>query len=329
MMNEEEMQSLHTNQRLLVGEMHTRGIDVRILDRTIELLEATYKGHNEFLLDRDSSVMPYSSSVVCGDKFLAKNLLRRAGLSITEGEAFCKSQIDDALIYAQALGFPLVVKPNFGSHGDHVHMNLENLCEVKEAIDRTTEAIGDKAFIVEEQFDGQEYRVFITKEGKYAVLLRDPAHVIGDGESNIETLARIENERRSKRENCLCPLVVDTTFLSKKGKNLSYTPSKREKVYIRPNSNVATGAICEDFTERVHPSVIDISQRVLEVFHGLPYAGIDFMTSNVENQQTDDSYRIIEVNSVPGIHMHMRPGRGKPINVAGYIVDMIFPETKK
>jgi cyanophycin synthetase len=276
--------------------------------------------------------VPYSTSVICGDKFLAKNLLRREGLSVTEGGAFCKNQVDDALMYAQSLRFPLVVKPNFGSHGDHVHMNLENLCEVKEAIDETTGAIGEKAFIIEEQFNGNEYRVFVTSVGSYAVLHRDPAHIIGDGKSNIETLANKENERRSKRKNCLCPLAVDLTtqkFLLKKGMSLLYVPNKGDKVYLRPNSNVATGAICEDFTERVHQSVIEISKRALEVFHGLPYAGIDFMTSDVGVKQTQDSYRIIEVNSVPGIHMHMRPGKGRSINVAGYIVDMIFPETKK
>ena len=38
---------------------------------------------------------------------------------------------------------------------------------------------------------------------------------------------------------------------------------------------------------------------------------------------------IVEVNTVPGIHMHMRPSEGKPRNVAKYIVDMIFPETKE
>ena len=38
---------------------------------------------------------------------------------------------------------------------------------------------------------------------------------------------------------------------------------------------------------------------------------------------------IVEVNTVPGIHMHMRPSEGEPRNVAKYMVDMIFPETKE
>ena len=88
------------------------------------------------------------------------------------------------------------------------------------------------------------------------------------------------------------------------------------------------GGICEDYTDRVHPSVIDIGMRVLDVFPGLPYVGIDYMTNSIEELQNDDSYRIIEINTVPGVHMHFRPAIGKSQNIAKYMVDMIFPETK-
>lgn len=332
MLNEEELQSLHTNQRLLVMEMQDRGIEITSLDGTIELLEASYNGHEEFLLDRDSSIVPYSSSVISGDKLLAKTLLRRSGIRVNEGWAFTNKDVDDALIYAQELGFPIVVKPNFGSHGDNVHMDLDNLCDVKEAIDQVVENIGERAFLVEQQFQGKEYRVFVTRDGKYAVLHRDPAHVLGNGRDSLESLVAQENEVRGSRKNSLCPILIDSQalkFLTRNGFDLKYKPAEEEKVYLRSNSNVADGGVCENYTDQTHPSVIEISRKALEVFHGLPYAGIDFMTTDVESEQTSDSYRIIEVNSVPGIHMHMKPGKGSPINVASYIVDMIFPETRR
>lgn len=53
------------------------------------------------------------------------------------------------------------------------------------------------------------------------------------------------------------------------------------------------------------------------------------MSKNIEKNQTPDMYNIVEVNTVPGIHMHMKPSEGKPRNVAKYMVDMIFPETKE
>ena len=53
------------------------------------------------------------------------------------------------------------------------------------------------------------------------------------------------------------------------------------------------------------------------------------MSKNIEKEQTSDMYNVVEVNTVPGIHMHMRPSHGKSRNVAKYMVDMIFPETKE
>ncbi len=327
MLSEIELNALHTNQRLLVKELQSRGVDVRIIDQSLELLEAEYKGHKEFLLDRDSSISPYPASVISGDKYLAKTLMKQAGFSVVEGKKFYPDEVDNALVYAQQLKFPLVVKPNFGSHGNGVHMDLDNLCQVKEA----TESL-DSAFIVEEQFEGKEHRVFVDKNGNYAVLHRDPAHIIGNGEKTIEQLAKEETEKRmNPRTNCLCPIILDEAvneFLARNGKDLNYVPKSGEKVYLRHNSNVAVGAMCEDYTDKIHPSVIQICKEVLEVFHGLSYAGIDFLTKDVTVHQTPENYRIIEVNSVPGIHMHMHPGKGKPRNVAKYLADMIFPETK-
>ena len=53
------------------------------------------------------------------------------------------------------------------------------------------------------------------------------------------------------------------------------------------------------------------------------------MSKDITSFQTVDMYNIVEVNTVPGIHMHMKPSEGKARNVAKYMVDMIFPETKE
>ena len=187
-------------------------------------------------------------------------------------------------------------------------------------------------FIVEKQFDGKEYRVLLTKEGKYAVLYREPAHVIGDGEHSILELINIENEKRKERVNCLCPIAIDEIterFMKKNNISMEDIPKKNQKVYLRHNSNVAKGGLCIDFTDKIHSSVIENCKKILDIFSGLSYVGIDYMSKDIKANQTADMYNIVEVNTVPGIHMHMRPSEGKPRNVAKYMVDMIFPETKE
>ena len=334
MLNKGQLEKLHTNQRLFVIEMQKRDIDVTLLSKEMELIEARYKNHREIILDRDSSIIPYSISIVCGDKYLTKKLLQKDKICVPEGEQFFFDEIDKASLFAKKIGFPVVVKPIFGSHGDNVFMDLNNSDDVVWAIKRLIKSpIKSKGYIVEKQFDGKEYRVFIAKNGEFAVLHRDPAHVIGDGINPIHKLIEIENYKRANpRLSCLCNILLDEVshhYMENNKISLDYVPKQNQKIYIRASSNVAKGGTCTDYTNIVHPSVIQICKNVLDTFGRLPYAGIDFLSKDISKLQTRDIYRILEVNTVPGIAMHMRPGTGKPRNVAKCMVDMIFPESRK
>lgn len=325
--------ALHSNQKILIYEMLKRGISVEVIDLEKELVKATYKEHVEFLYDRDSSIMPYNVSILAGDKGIAKKILQDNNISVPMGEVFKASDTSFILKAFELFDTPVVIKPVFGSHGYDVYMNLKNELEVEEAIEKIIRDRGvDTKILIEEYFPAKEYRVFVTKNRDYAVLHRDPAHVFGDGSSTIEKLINDENDRRMHpRKNALCEILVDEEmfhYIKQKGITLQTIPKFGEKVYLRPNSNVAMGGVCEDYTDKVHPSVIDIGMKVLDAFPGLPYVGIDYMTNTIEKKQNDDSYRIIEVNTVPGVDMHFRPAIGESRNIAKYMVDLIYPETK-
>lgn len=332
MLDNSELLKLHTNQRLLIEEMQSRGINVNIIYREIELIKAEYGNHIEWILDRDSSITPYSVSIICGDKYITKKILEQNGISVPIGEKFLPSEWELSIIYARKIGFPVVVKPVFGSHGDNIYMDIENEEELRDIVQKVFVNRLKKEFIIEKQFDGKEYRVFLTKEGNYAVLHREPAHIIGDGEHSILELINAENEKRKERINCLCPIAIDEiteSYMKKNNISMRYIPDKNEKVYLRHNSNVAKGGLCIDYTDKIHSSVIENCKKILETFSGLSYVGIDYMSKDILAEQTADMYNIVEVNTVPGIHMHIRPSEGKPRNVAKYMVDMIFPETKE
>lgn len=332
MLDNSELLKLHTNQRLLIIEMQARGINVDIIYKDMELIRAEYGKHIEWILDRDSSITPYSVSIICGDKYISKKILEQNEISVPIGEKFLPNEWELSILYARKIGFPVVVKPVFGSHGDNIYMDIENEIELKDIVQNVFASTLRVPFIIEKQFNGKEYRIFLTKEGKYAVLHRDPAHVVGDGEHSILQLIKIENEKRKARTNCLCPIAIDEiteSYMTKNNIFMEDIPKENEKVYLRHNSNVAKGGLCIDYTDKVHKSVIENCKKILKVFSGLSYVGIDYMSKDIEAEQTDNMYNIVEVNTVPGIHMHMRPSEGKTRNVAKYMVDMIFPETKE
>lgn len=326
--------NLHSNQKILIYEMLKRGITVEVLDEKLELIKASYNGHDELIYDRDSSIMPYNVSVLAGDKGITKKILQSNGISVPLGEVFSAKDSEYILEAFKVIDSPVVLKPVFGSHGYDVYADLSTEEDVMDSIEKIIKNRGlDTKVLIEEYFPAKEYRVFVTKNKDFAVLHRDPAHIYGDGVNTIKELINKENYRRmNPRTNALCEILVDSelyNYMDKKGISMDTIPDNGEKVYLRENSNVAMGGICEDYTDKVHPSVIDIGMRVLESFPGLPYVGIDYMTNSISEQQDDFSYRIIEINTVPGVHMHFRPAIGKSQNIAQYMVDLIFPETKE
>lgn len=326
--------NLHSNQKIVIYEMLKRGINVEVLDEELELVKASYQGHIELLYDRDSSIMPYNVAVLAGDKGITKRILQSHNISVPLGEVFRLRDREYIKKAFDVISSPVVIKPVFGSHGYDVHINLKSHDEVDRALDKMARVKSpDTKVLIEEYYDGKEYRVFVTKNGDFAVLHRDSASVIGDGTSTIKELIEKENYRRfHPRNNALCEILVDEElidYMSSKNLSMDTVPQKDEKVYLRPNSNVAMGGLCIDYTDLVHPSVIDIGKQVLDAFPGLPYVGIDYMTNTITEQQNPDSYRIIEINTVPGVHMHYRPAIGKQQNIAKYIVDLIYPETKE
>lgn len=325
------MKKLHTNQRLLVEELQRRKVKVSLIDQEIELLEAEYKGHKEFLLDRYSSIFPFPVTKFSSDKYLVKCMLRDNNISVPEGSLFDRTNQAAAFEYAKTLHFPIVLKPNWGSHGDHVYMNIDGISKLKKTIEIFIEENKDMPFIIEEQFEGKEYRIFITRNDDFAAVYREPAFVIGNGINTIEQLAIKESDlRMNPRTTCLCPVSIDpevVDFLQMQNKDLNFIPDKDEKIYLRSNSNVSKGGFCEDATDIVHPDIIKIAKKVLSIFRGMPYLGIDLISKNISDKQSKNTYRIIEINSNPGFTLHMLPGKGKARNVAGYAADLIFPET--
>lgn len=329
-----DLSQMHTNQRLLVEELLRRGATISQTDPSVELLEVSYKGKSEYLLDRVGKTMAYLPSSLAADKHLTKYILKKHGVSVPAGHIFDGSQIREAITYGCELGFPLVIKPNVGSNGDAVHSGIDNKTQLEEAIRVTLHRMGaTKHFIVEQHIHGSEYRIFVTTKGAYAVLLREPAHVIGDGKSSIETLAQQETLRRhtakTREGSALCPIVLDEialNFLQNKCLDFNSVPRAGEKIYLRLSSNLAQGGLSKDMTDATHPSAIAIAKKALTAFDGLPCLGVDFLTEDITADQTLVSHAILEINANPGLAMHHMPALGQPRNVASYLADVMFPD---
>lgn len=119
------------------------------------------------------------------------------------------------------------MKPEFGTHGYEVRMNIETKEEALQVFQTLSREIHYRDIVIEEQFFGNEFRVSITQNGFFGVLYRSFPEVIGNGEDSIETLIKHINQEREKRENALCRIYIDhemRRFLAKQEKSLAYVP---------------------------------------------------------------------------------------------------------
>jgi cyanophycin synthetase len=100
-----------------------------------------------------------------------------------------------------------------------------------------------------------------------------------------------------------------------------------EIFYLRATANLSTGGIAVDRTDDIHPENVWLAQRVAKII-GLDIAGIDIVTPDISRPIRELDGVIVEVNAAPGFRMHVSPSRGIPRNVAGAVLDMLFPHEK-
>ena len=89
------------------------------------------------------------------------------------------------------------------------------------------------------------------------------------------------------------------------------------RVLVQRNGNVAI-----DCTDEVHPEVahsVSLAARVV----GLDVAGVDVVCEDIGRPLQDQGGAVVEVNTGPGLLMHLKPAIGQPRPVGEAIVDYL------
>jgi cyanophycin synthetase len=266
---------------------------------------------------------------IASNKEETKRLLLEQAIPVAKGITI--SSIDDVDKAIREVGFPLVFKPLDGNHGRGISINIKNREDAVEAYEFAARI--SRRVIVERFVTGYDFRVLVIDNKMVAAALRDPAHVKGDGLLTIQQLIDLENtdpRRGYGHENVLTLIDVDRDtldLLEKKGYTLETIPAKGEKVFVKSTANLSTGGTSIDVTDHVHPQNIFICERISKII-GLDICGIDIMAENLTEPLTENGGVVLEVNAAPGFRMHIAPSEGIPRNVAGHVIDMLYPYGK-
>jgi len=263
---------------------------------------------------------------LASDKEETNTILRDLGLPVPKQYVVRSSR--DAKRAAERIGFPVVLKPLAGNHGRGVSINLKTTDEVEVAFDKAREH--GRSIVVEGFLEGYDHRLLVVNGNLVAAAKRMPGHVVGDGENTIEQLVDIVNEdprRGVGHEKVLTRLEFDhqaERLLKKSGFDRDTVPPKGEVVFLRSTANLSTGGTAIDVTDTMHPDNREMAERTIKAI-GLDIGGVDFLSRDITKSYRDTGGGICEVNAGPGFRMHVAPSEGTPRDVAGPVLDMLFP----
>lgn len=262
------------------------------------------------------------------DKEDTHNLLNDLGLPVPQQIMIYGER--QAVRAAEKIGYPVVVKPLNANHGRGVSINLQTEEQVRTAFTEALQYGTGKAVLVESYLTGFDHRMLVVNDELVAVAKRVPGNVVGDGKSTVAELVDIVNldpRRGIGHEKVLTRLELDSQamrLLEEAGYNENTVLDQGQLFYLRSTANLSTGGTSIDVTDIVHPDNRDMAVRAIKAI-GLDIGGVDFLTDDISKSYKEIGGGICECNAAPGFRMHVAPSEGKPRDVSGKVMDMLFP----
>ncbi len=321
---------------LILQQAELHGVSWSVLPGT-RIFQLDYKGKKRYFRYQISADTSYIGFHACLDKGETSNLLHAAGVSTAKGfKIYPDDSKESSLAIFNALQKPLVVKPSHGLRGEAITVGVNTEEEffkaVEKAMDFTKEE--DSGVVVEEKFEGKEYRILTSREKVLGIIHRVPANVVGDGTSTIEQLMDKKNsDPRRGRTLDFALMIIEKdenlfNYLKEQNLRMETVPQAGEKIFLRKVSNIMQGGDSIDYTDLVHPSVKEIAVKAVNAIPELDFAGVDFMTPDITKPQTADSYIIVEINSSPGLCIHEFPYEGEARHTDLEFLFIMFPELR-
>lgn len=318
--------------QILMFDAIQQGIKVEVLDRQDQFLKLQLKDHVEYVKNGNmTSKDSYVSALIMENKTVTKKILQQHGFRVPKGEEF--QTIEQALrSYDLFSSKSFVVKPKTTNYGLGISIFKEgaNYEDYQKAI--TLAFKEDSSILIEEFIKGTEYRFFVLDEKVYAVLLRIPANVKGDGNHTIEELVIQKNRDPLRGRDHRTPLEsillgeLENLMLKGQGYQMDSIPENGKIIYLRENSNISTGGDSIDVTDQIPEDYKKIAADAVSAL-GVKICGIDLIIENTEVPAANkNAYGIIEANFNPSMYMHVFPYKGKPRRLTMHVIHYLFPE---
>lgn len=238
------------------------------------------------------------------NKMQASDLLRQAGLPVPA--QLQARTADEAVKAAQALTYPVAVKPLAQDEGNGVAAGLLDEAAVRKAF--AVAAKFGTPVLLEKHIPGDDHRMLVVNGRLLSAIRRVPGGVTGDGLHSVAELVEVANRdpRRGLGKAGLVKLSLNEEaqdLLTEQGLTQASVPVANRVVRLRRTGNISTGSLPDSVTDRVHPDNRSVVERAARVI-GLDIAGVDFLCPDISRSWREVGGGICEVNAQPNFRPH-------------------------
>jgi cyanophycin synthetase len=277
------------------------------------ILEIEYAGARTRVLENVTAIDDPVTLAILHDKPLTHSVLSEAGIPVPRHAAFSLTEVQPALEFLAARAGDAVVKPASGTGGGRgvttgVRTRLHLLRAAAHA------AVYCDELLIEEQCDGDNYRLLYLDGELIDAFVRQPPAVVGDGRSSLAALVARANTDRARGgvRDSQALLTIDLDMkrtLAKRGLSLAAVPRAGAVVPLKTVINENRGAENATATRLLHRSIIADGARAVRAL-GARFAGIDLITKDPTVPLAESGGVIIEVNGTPNLYYHYHKADG-------------------
>ena len=265
----------------------------------------SFRNGNKFVVKESSmNINPSGSAELARNKAATSYFLDRLGFQVPRTsfiifEKNVNNTIQKVLKEAENYTFPFILKPNDLSQGQFVYKVTDHdelLIFAREIVFQCEQ------ILLQEYCFGRDYRVVVLGNNILSAYERIPLHITGNGIDTVHVLLKNKQEQfiTNGRDTIIDfgdPRIHKN--LLRYNYQFDTVISKGEIVNLHDITNISVGGTSRDITDSLSQYYHKLCVEVANYLN-LKMCGIDIICQNIESEH-DTTYRIIEVNSAPGL----------------------------
>jgi cyanophycin synthetase len=269
--------------------------------------------HRTRVIENTCAIDDPVTLAVLSDKVLTHKIVSGEGVPVPRHLAFPFKRLDKAIDFLRSTASDCVVKPAAGTGGGRgVTTGVRTPRHLAGAA--ASAAVYTDDLLIEEQVEGDNYRLLYLDGELVDAFVRRPPTVVGDGTSTVARLVKRANDQRLRGGAGVSQvqLTVDPDMrrtLARQHLTLRSVPPAGATVVLTTVVNENAGADNTTATGTLCESIVEDCARAVRAL-GVRLAGVDVITRNPKLPLKETGGVVLEVNAPPNFyyHYHKRDG---------------------